>query len=138
MKSFLCLQQQTFQAVMLSQTDGLPDLALGADLQDPSVLFLQMKLMPRVQCIVFSYHCLCFLVSRGAGRGQCTSRSNQLQYRPQHSPRSRKVAYTTSLGIAISTLLSPVSFPSRKRPHSFGNAETSENLCALGKKVDHW
>lgn len=92
---------------------------------------------PCPECIVFSHHCLCFLLSQAAGRGWCTRGSNQLRYRPQHSARHRNVAYTACLGIAVRTLLSPVSFPSRARPHSLGNAETSEKLCTLGKK-DHW
>lgn len=85
-----------------------------------------------------SSHTTAFLLSQAAGRSWCIQRSNQLQYRPQHSPRCRNVAYSASLGIAIRTLVSPVVFPSRERSHSLGNAETSEKLCALGKKVDHW
>lgn len=45
---------------------------------------------------------------------------------------------TTRSGTTVRILLPLVSFPSKARPNSLGNAVTSEQLCAVGKKADHW
>lgn len=96
------------------QTDAVPELALGAGLQDSSALFLQTRLLPRAQWL--SPHAAAFSSLSLKEQGEVSAHLDQISSSTDHSTHlDPETACTTNLGITKRTLLPPASFPIRAR-----------------------